>query len=104
MGKSFDRVVSVGMLEHVGRENYQLFNDCVNAVLKDKGLYLLHFISQLKEMETDNGLKKYIFPGGVIPSLREIVSSMGNYHIDIENLRRHYEKLYFIGQIIFIII
>ena len=94
-GKSFDRVVSVGMLEHVGRENYQLFNDCVNAVLKDKGLYLLHFISQLKEMETDSWMKKYIFPGGVIPSLREIVSSMGNddFHIlDIENLRRHYEK------------
>lgn len=94
-GKTFDRVVSVGMLEHVGRENYQLFNDCVNAVLKDKGLYLLHFISQLKEMETDSWMKKYIFPGGVIPSLREIVSSMGNddFHIlDIENLRRHYEK------------
>ena len=94
-GKTFDRVVSVGMLEHVGRENYQLFNDCINAVLKDKGLYLLHFISQLKEMETDSWMKKYIFPGGVIPSLREIVSSMGNddFHIlDIENLRRHYEK------------
>ena len=46
-------------------------------------------------METDSWMKKYIFPGGVIPSLREIVSSMGNddFHIlDIENLRRHYEK------------
>lgn len=55
----------------------------------------MHFISQLKEMETDSWMKKYIFPGGVIPSLREIVSSMGNddFHIlDIENLRRHYEK------------
>ena len=47
-GKSFDRVVSVGMLEHVGRENYQLFNDCVNAVLKDKGLYLLSFHQSIK--------------------------------------------------------
>lgn len=94
-GKSFDRVVSVGMLEHVGRENYQLFNDCVNAVLKDKGLYLLHFISQMKEEETDSWMKKYIFPGGVIPSLREIITSMGNdgFHIlDVDNLRRHYAK------------
>ena len=38
MGKQFDRVVSIGMVEHVGRENYQLFNDCINKVLKDGGL------------------------------------------------------------------
>ena len=46
-GKTFDRVVSVGMLEHVGRENYQLFNDCVNAVLKDKGLAHSSFVGAL---------------------------------------------------------
>lgn len=39
---SFDRVVSVGMIEHVGRSNYQLFMESVNNVLKDKGLFLLH--------------------------------------------------------------
>ena len=48
-GYTFDRVVSVGMVEHVGRANYQLFNDCVKAVLKDGGTFLLHFISALKE-------------------------------------------------------
>ncbi len=95
MGKQFDRVVSVGMVEHVGRENYQLFNDCVNQVLKDGGVYLLHFISALKEYPGDAWIKKYIFPGGVIPSLREMVSTMAedNFHVlDVENLRLHYNK------------
>ena len=94
-GRTFDRIVSVGMLEHVGRENYKLFNDCANAVLKKGGLFLLHYISQLKEAETDGWMKKYIFPGGMIPSLREIVSDMAedDFHvIDVENLRRHYNK------------
>lgn len=94
-GKIFDRVVSVGMVEHVGRENYQLFNDCVNAVLKDGGLFLLHFISGLQEHPGDPWIKKYIFPGGVIPSLREMISFMANdnFHVlDVENLRMHYNK------------
>lgn len=95
MGKQFDRVVSVGMVEHVGRENYQLFNDCVNEVLKDGGMYLLHFISALKEHPGDAWIKKYIFPGGVVPSLREMIYTMAedNFHVlDVENLRLHYNK------------
>ena len=91
----FDRVVSVGMLEHVGRDNYPLFIQNVNEVLKDSGLFLLHFISELKESPGDPWIKKYIFPGGVIPSLREVISVMGNnnmYTIDVESLRRHYNK------------
>ena len=79
----FDRVVSVGMLEHVGRDNYQLFIDCV------------YFISGLKEHPGDPWIKKYIFPGGVIPSLREILSCLAedNFHtLDVEDLRNHYNK------------
>ena len=94
-GYTFDRVVSVGMVEHVGRANYQLFNDCVKAVLKDGGTFLLHFISALKEHTGDPWIKKYIFPGGTVPSLREMVSCMAedDFHImDIENLRLHYNK------------
>ena len=89
----FDRVVSVGILEHVGRDNYQLFIDCVNTVLKPHGLFLLHFISGLKEHPGDPWIKKYIFPGGVIPSLREIMNCLAedNFHtLDVENLRNHY--------------
>mgnify|MGYP002592210435 FL=1 len=94
-GLSFDRVVSVGMLEHVGRPNYDLFFKNVNVVLKESGLFLLHYISGLKESEGDAWIKKYIFPGGVIPSLREIISisSEYKYHIlDVESLRLHYKK------------
>lgn len=95
IGKQFDRVVSVGMVEHVGRKNYQLFNDCVDKVLRDGGIYLLHFISALRENPGDAWIKKYIFPGGVVPSLREMVHafSENNFHIlDVENLRLHYNK------------
>ncbi len=57
----FDRIVSVGMLEHVGRENYELFIKNVNAVLKDGGLFLLHYISGLQESYGDPWIKIY-FP------------------------------------------
>lgn len=92
---TFDRVVSVGMLEHVERENYNIFFDNVDSVLKKGGIFLLHYISALKESEGDAWIKKYIFPGGIIPSLREIINIAGekNYHtIDVENLRLHYKK------------
>ncbi len=95
LGKQFDRVVSVGMVEHVGRQNYQLFTKCINKVLKDGGMYLLHFISALKENPGDAWIRKYIFPGGTIPSLREIIWTMSeeNFHVlDVENLRQHYNK------------
>ena len=91
----FDRVVSVGMLEHVGRDNYELFFKNVDAVLKDQGLFLLHYISGRKEHSGDPWIKKYIFPGGVIPSLREIInigSEFNYYTLDVESLRRHYQK------------
>ena len=92
---SFDRVVSVGMLEHVGRKNYAEFISCVKSVLNKGGLFLLHFISALKENPGDPWIKKYIFPGGVVPSLREIIntaSEMKFYTIDVESLRRHYNR------------
>lgn len=92
---TFDRVVSVGMLEHVGRPNYNLFFENVDSVLKEGGVFLLHYISSLKESEGDAWIKKYIFPGGVIPSLREIIGTSAelDYHVlDVESLRLHYTK------------
>ncbi len=94
-GLTFDRVVSVGMLEHVGRDHYDLFLSCVYGVLKEGGLFLLHYISALQEHPGDAFIKKYIFPGGCIPSLREIIHLMGDhrfYTLDVESLRRHYNK------------
>ena len=95
MNRTFDRVVSVGMAEHVRRHNYQLFMDCAKKVLKPGGLFLLHFISALKEHAGDPWIKKYIFPGGVIPSLREMLSCAAedDFHtLDAENLRLHYNR------------
>ena len=94
-GRQFDRVVSVGMLEHVGRANYELFVKNVDSVLKPGGLLLLHYISALKEYPGDPWIKKYIFPGGMVPSLREIIHLFGDYRfytLDVESLRRHYYK------------
>lgn len=94
-GMKFDRIVSVGMIEHVGRGNYGLFMENANAVLEEGGLFLLHYISAQKEHEGDAWIKKYIFPGGVIPSLREVMTVLPEYDfytLDVESLRRHYMK------------
>lgn len=91
----FDRVVSVGMLEHVGRENYSLYMKNIDSVLKPEGIFLLHYISGLKENCGDPWMCKYIFPGGMVPSLREIINIAGDinfFTIDVESLRRHYVK------------
>lgn len=94
-GRTFDRIVSVGMIEHVGRENYPLFMNCVGRVMKEGSMFLLHFISGLKEHSGDPWIKKYIFPGGMIPSLREMLSCAaeeGFHTLDVENLRMHYNR------------
>lgn len=94
-GLSFDRVVSVGMLEHVGRGNYECFLQNAAAVLKPEGLFLLHYISAQEEHPGDPWIKKYIFPGGTVPSLREIIDLMPEYRfytLDVESLRRHYTQ------------
>lgn len=94
-GRTFDRIVSVGMVEHVGRENYPLFMNCVGRVMKEGSMFLLHFISGLKEHSGDPWIKKYIFPGGMIPSLREMLSCAaeeGFHTLDVENLRMHYNR------------
>lgn len=94
-GQPFDRAVSVGMVEHVGRGSYEEFMGCVKSVLKPEGVFLLHFISALKEYPGDAWVKKYIFPGGVVPSLREILHIAGDMHfytVGVESLRRHYNR------------
>lgn len=91
----FDRIVSVGMLEHVGRSNYPLYMETANHLLNDGGLFLLHYITGHDEEVGNPWMRKYIFPGGTLPSLREIVDLAydDDFQIlDIESLRRHYYK------------
>jgi len=89
----YDKVVSIGVLEHAGRD--QLF-DAVRAhadALKPGGLGLLHFIGHVGVMDTEFYIRKHIFPGGWIPSLAQTIQAMeacGLEVVDIENLRRHY--------------
>lgn len=95
LNRKFDRIVSVGMLEHVGHANIPMYMDTVEKILKDHGVFLLHCITGLFESECNKWITRYIFPGGYIPSVREIVSSFPelDFHlVDAESLRLHYCK------------
>ncbi len=90
---TFDRIVSVGMLEHVGHANIPTFMEHANQLLESEGIALLHCITGLTEVEGNPFLDKYIFPGGEIPSVRELVHAMSENDlrlVDMESLRRHY--------------
>ena len=76
-GMKFDRVVSVGMVEHVGRENYGRFMDCVDKVLNPGGVFLLHFISSRRS--TQGSMDKKSILRRADPSLREIISLMAEH-------------------------
>lgn len=89
----FDRVVSVGMFEHVGSANYPLYMERVRSLLKPGGISLLHTITQPREGRLNPWLSKYIFPGGEIPSVRGITHLLPEYGlhlVDVESLRIHY--------------
>ena len=91
--QQFDKIVSVGMFEHVGKENIPLYFEAVDKLLKNRGLSLLHTITHLKEKPAHPWLQKYIFPWGYIPSLREIVWELpeNNFHLlDAEDIGYHY--------------
>ncbi|MFP1682142.1 cyclopropane fatty acyl phospholipid synthase [Alloalcanivorax sp. C16-1] len=69
----YDRVVSVGMFEHVGRRNYRTFMETSRRLLKDRGLMLLHTIGNNETSNChDAWINKYIFPNGELPSIRQI--------------------------------
>lgn len=92
-GAKFDRVVSVGMAEHVGRHNLPTYIADVKRLLKPHGLGVLHLITGIHEEPTSEWLVRYIFPGGYIPSLAEIMVQMAKRDLvvyDVENLGQHY--------------
>ena len=92
-GKRFDKIVSIGMIEHVGKENLAKFVGDVKRMLKPGGLALLHSITGVKEGAVNRWIEKYIFPGGYIPTLPEIVTHLAARDLriwDVENLAAHY--------------
>jgi cyclopropane-fatty-acyl-phospholipid synthase len=72
----YDRVVSIGLMEHVGPRNYRRFFDLVSARLAPGGLALVHTIGgNLSMTTTDRWIDRYIFPGGVIPSEQQVAAA-----------------------------
>ena len=91
---TFDRIVSVGMFEHVGVNHFDQYFDKVLNLLTDDGVALIHTIGRMETPSiTDPWIQKYIFPGGYIPALSETLSAIeksGLWITDIETLRLHY--------------
>ena len=94
LNEKFDRIVSVGMFEHVGRKFYKKFFKQVERLLKDDGVSLIHTIgSVMPPRDPHPWITKYIFPGGYTPSLSEVtkpVEKAGLVVSDIEVLKLHY--------------
>ncbi len=92
----YDRIVSVGMFEHVGPNHYREFFGRVKELLADDGICLLHSIGRMEPPGgTSPWLRKYIFPGGNAPALSEVLAAVervGLWVTDIEILRLHYAK------------
>ena len=94
LDEKFDKIVSVGMFEHVGRKFYNTYFKKVSNLLKKEGIALIHTIGSIDSPRDPHPwISKYIFPGGYTPSLSEIVPSIeksGLIISDVEVLRMHY--------------
>jgi len=95
-GRRFDRIVSVGMFEHVGRAQFETFFGACAKMLEDDGVILLHTIGRMGGPgTTDAFTRKYVFPGGYIPALSETLAASEKFRLiatDVETLRLHYAK------------
>ena len=94
LNEKYDKIVSVGMFEHVGRKFYKTYFNNVYKLLKDRGIALIHTIgSSNPPRDPQPWITKYIFPGGYTPSLSELAKPIENSGLvisDIEVLRMHY--------------
>jgi len=92
--EKFTKIVSVGMIEHVGNKNYKKFMNVVYKSLADKGLFLLHTIGSLKSViNTDAWINKYIFPNSMLPSIEQIAKASEKFVTeDLHNFGTNYDK------------
>ena len=94
LNEKFDRIVSVGMFEHVGRKYYKTFFNQINKLLNDTGIALIHTIGSVNQpRDPQPWITNYIFPGGYTPSMSEItapIEKSGLVISDVEVLRMHY--------------
>ncbi|HBI5523803.1 TPA: cyclopropane fatty acyl phospholipid synthase [Salmonella enterica subsp. enterica serovar Welikade] len=95
LNMQFDRIVSVGMFEHVGPKNYDTYFRVVNNNLKADGIFLLHTIGSNKSVHNvDPWINKYIFPNGTLPSLQQIAAASERYFVteDVHNFGPDYDR------------
>jgi cyclopropane-fatty-acyl-phospholipid synthase len=91
----YDAFVSVGMLEHVGDENYRALGQVIDRCLEPHGRGLIHSIGRVPRRPMDPWLTRHIFPGAYSPQLEEMAGILTPHDLavlDVENLRLHYEK------------
>lgn len=95
VNEKFDRIVSVGMIEHVGYKNYRTYFEVAHRCLKDDGLFLLHTIGNLKSVTAgDPWTDKYIFPNGMLPSIAQLSKAVEGLFVieDLHNFGADYDK------------
>jgi len=95
VNKEFDRIVSVGMIEHVGYRNYIEYFKVAHQNLKDDGLFLLHTIGEVVSVKSsDAWTHKYIFPNGMLPSIAQLAKAVENLFIieNLHNIGADYDK------------
>ena len=93
--RQWDYITSVGMFEHVGKENLGIYFRDIAKYMKDDGVALIHGITRQQGGAYNGWINKYIFPGGYIPGLAEMIGHIEENHLqiaDIEMLRRHYQR------------
>lgn len=91
----FDKVVSVGLCEHVGHKNYRPWMELVRKNIKSDGLFLLHTIGKNESSHVcDPWINKYIFPNGILPSLKLLTGAMEDLFVveDLHNFGANYDK------------
>lgn len=92
---TYDAIVSIGMFEHVGHKNYRTFMEVASRCLKSDGLFLLHTIGgNLSQIDVDPWINKYIFPNGMLPSVKQIGGSIEALFVveDWHNFGADYDK------------
>ncbi len=91
----YDRVISIGIMEHVGYKNYETYMKVVNRTLKDGGITFFHTIGRNDSATTVNAwINKYIFPNGVLPSIEQLAKAMDQYFVveDLHNFGPDYDR------------
>ncbi len=90
---TFDKVVSIGMFEHVGKPNYRSFMQFIDRVLAPDGLFLLHTIGRSADVQA-RWLGRYIFPNSYLPELRDLADAIANIFVleDVQNIGANYDK------------